>query len=221
MTEWIDLTQPITEDTPIRPLHVKPEFEEYMTIEEDGTNSTLVHIETHVGTHMDAPTHFYSPEDHRTIDQVRPDEMVAEGVVFDFTDKEPQEAITGAELESQADEYDLGAGEYAILDCGQEVADTDEYLLEYVYSDESAAKFLKEREIACLATDALNVDRSGGALEDFVVHRTLLPADILLVEGLTNLESVPAGRVDVVCTPIPYVGRDGSQVRFLVRPQES
>lgn len=94
-------------------------------------------------------------------------------------------------------------------------------MLEYVYSDESAAKFLKEREIACLATDALNVDQAGIPLDDFVVHRTLLPADILLVEGLTNLESVPAGRVDVVCTPIPYVGRDGSQVRFLVRPQES
>lgn len=116
MSEWIDLTQPITEDAPIRPLHVKPEFEDYMTIEEDGTNSTIVHIETHVGTHMDAPTHFYSPENHRTIDQVTPDEMVAEGVVFDFRHKEPREAITGAELKEQADRYDLSAGEYAILD---------------------------------------------------------------------------------------------------------
>lgn len=219
MSEWIDLTQPITEETPVRPLHVRPEFEDYLTHEEDGTASTIVHVETHVGTHMDAPAHFYAGDDHRTIDQVTPGEMVAEGVVLDFTHKEPGAAITGEELRERAEAFDLAAGEHVILDCGAEVADSEAYLLEYVHPDASAAEYLVEREVACLATDALNVDGSGLALEDHVVHRTLLPADVLVVEGLANLERVPAGRVDVVCTPLPYVGRDGSQVRFLVRPQ--
>ena len=219
MTEWIDLTQPITEETPVRPLHVKPTFEDYMTIAEDGTNSTLLHLETHVGTHMDAPAHFLPAEEHRTIDQITPEEMVAEGVVLDFTYKEPNTAIGERDLREQLAETELSAGEYVILNCGNEVSDTDRYLLEYVHLDESAAEFLREREIACVATDALNVDRSGASLAEHVVHHTLLPADILIVEGLSGLDRVPAGRVDVICTPLPYVGRDGSQVRFLVRPQ--
>lgn len=219
MSEWIDLTQPITEDTPIRPLHVPPTFEDYMTVSADGTNSTVVHIETHVGTHMDAPAHFYSADDHRTIDQITPEEMVADGVVLDFSHTDPNTAISGGEIREQAEAFDLSAGEYVVLDCGATVADTDEYLTEYVYLDADAAEYLKELDVACVATDALNVDQSGLSLADHIVHRTLLPADILVVEGLNDVGRVPAGRVDVICTPIPYVGRDGSQVRFLVRPK--
>jgi len=168
---------------------------------------------------MDAPAHFLPAEEHRTIDQVRPGEMVAEGVVFDFTDKPPGGTITGPELRERADRHGLAAGEYAILDCGMTPADTDAYLREYVYPDGDAAAFLVERGVACLASDGLNVDPDGVPFEDHVVHRTLLPADVLIVEGVANLERVPAGRVDVVCTPLPYVGRDGSQVRLLLRPQ--
>jgi arylformamidase len=219
MNEWVDLTQPITEQTPARPLHVRPTFEDHLTHEADGTASTLVSIETHVGTHMDAPAHFYAGEGHRTIDQVSPAEMVAEGVVCDFSHKAPNSTISGEELRERAERHDLSAGEYVLLDTGAEVADTDAYLLEYVSLDASAAEYLRDVGITCLATDALNVDQSGLAIAEHVVHHTLLSADVLIVEGLTGVDRVSPGRVDVVCTPLPYVGRDGSQVRFLARPQ--
>jgi len=219
MTEWVDLTQGITEETPVRPLHVGPTFEDHLTHEADETWSTVVSIETHVGTHMDAPAHFYAGEEHRTIDQVTPAEMVAEGVVCDFTDKTPNSTITGEELRECAERHDLGADEYVILDCGATVADSEEYLQEYVSLDANAAEYLRDVGITCLATDALNVDKSGLSIAEHVVHHTLLSADVLIVEGLTGVGRVSPGRVDVVCTPLPYVGRDGSQVRFLARPQ--
>jgi arylformamidase len=122
-------------------------------------------------------------------------------------------------LRERAERHGLSAGEYVILDCGATAADTDAYLSEYVSLDASAAEYLRDVGIACLATDALNVDRPGLSVADHVVHHTLLSADVLIVEGLTGVDRVSPGRVDVVCTPLPYVGRDGSQVRFLVRPQ--
>ena len=76
-----------------------------------------------------------------------------------------------------------------------------------------------EKDIACFAIDALSADKPGAELEDHHVHYTLLPEDILIIEGVANLSSVTAGRYDVICTPIPYENRDGSQVRLLVRPQ--
>lgn len=220
MTEWIDLTQTLSKESPtLPPLHPKPEFEDYATLEEDEYNSTILHLETHCGTHMDAPTHFLPKDEYRTIEEVTIDEMITEGVVLDFTDKESNTEIERSELREQAEQYDLGAGEYVILDCGMAPEDTNHYLRNFVYLSEEAAEYLRETEIACLAVDALSADRPGAPINDHPVHRTLLPADILIIEGVTNLDEVEAGRYDVVCTPIPYENRDGSQVRLLVSPQ--
>lgn len=220
MTEWIDLTQPLSEDSPVLPpLHPKPEFEDFATLAEDDYNSTILHLETHCGTHMDAPTHFLSKDEYRTIDEITVDEMITEGVICDFSHKEPNEGISREELTEQADRYDLGAGEYLIFDCGMPPADTDYYLRNFVYPEKGAAEFMVERDIACFAIDALSADKPGATLAEHHVHYTLLPEDILIIEGVANLSQVEAGRFDVICTPIPYVNRDGSQVRLLVRPQ--
>jgi arylformamidase len=220
MSEWRDLTQTLTDDSPtLPPLHPKPGFEDFSTLEEDDYNSTILHVETHCGTHMDAPTHFLSKDEYRTIDEITVDEMVTEGVICDFSHKEPGAGITRAELEREAEKYDLGAGDYLIFDCGMEPADTDEYLRNFVYPEKEAAEYMVETGIACFAIDALSADKPGAALEDHHVHYTLLPEDILIVEGVANLSAVEAGRYDIICTPIPYGNRDGSQVRLLARPQ--
>lgn len=220
MTEWIDLTQTLNEESPtLPPLHPKPEFEDHATLEEDEYNSTILHLETHCGTHMDAPTHFLSKDEYRTIDEITVDEMVTEGVVLDFADKEPNSAISRSELQEQAERYNLQSGEYAILNCGMAPNDTEHYLRNFVYPSEGAAEYLREKDIACLAVDALSADRPGATIDDHPVHRTLLPKDILIIEGVANLDNVEAGRYDIICTPIPYENRDGSQVRLLVRTQ--
>jgi arylformamidase len=220
-SEWIDLTQTLSEESPtLPPLHPAPEFEDFATLEEDQYNSTILHIETHCGTHMDAPTHFLSKDEYRTIEEITVDEMVTEGVIMDFSDKEPNTAVTREDVERQAEAYDLSAGEYVIFDCGMAPADTDHYLRNFVYPSEGAAEYLRETGIACLAVDALSADRPGAPIDDHPVHRTLLPEDILIIEGVANLADVNAGRYDIICTPIPYENRDGSQVRLLVRPQE-
>lgn len=220
MSEWIDLTQTLSEETPVLPpLHPRPEFRDLATLQEDGYNSTIIHIETHCGTHMDAPTHFLAKDDYRTIDEITVNEMIATGVICDFSHKEPNEEVTREELAEQAEEYDLKAGEYLIWDCGMAPVDTDDYLQNYVYPTKGAAEYMVERNIACFAIDALSADKPGAQLAEHDVHHTLLPADILIVEGVANLAKVDAGRCDVICTPIPYENRDGSQVRLLVRPQ--
>ena len=220
MSEWIDLTQTLAEDSPtLPPLHPNPEFEDHATLEDDDYNSTILHLETHCGTHMDAPTHFLSKDDYRTIDKITANEMVTEGVICDFTNKEPGTGVSREELVEQAECYDLSAGDYLIFDCGMAPEDTDEYLRNFVYPEKDAAEYMIERDIACFAIDALSADKPGAELDEHHVHYTLLPEDILIIEGVANLDQVSAGRYDVIATPIPYEDRDGSQVRLLVRPQ--
>lgn len=220
MSEWIDLTQTLAEDSPtLPPLHPKPEFEDFATLEEDDYNSTILHVETHCGTHMDAPTHFLPKDEYRTIDEITIDEMISEGVICDFSDKDPGSGVSRAELAEQAEKYDLSAGDYLIWDCGMAPADTDEYLRNFVYPETEAAEYMVEQDIACFAIDALSADEPGATLEEHDVHYTLLPEDILIIEGVANLAAVEPGRYDIICTPIPYENRDGSQVRLLVRPK--
>lgn len=219
---WVDCTQTLAEDSPVLPpLHPAPEFEDFATLDGDGYNSTVLHLETHCGTHMDAPTHFFAPDDHRTIDEVTPAEMVTEGVVFDFSGKEPGSVVGREEFVERADRYGLGAGEYAVLDCGMSPRDDATYLENFVAPSAGVAEELVERDAAALAVDALSADRPGAALDEHAVHTTLLPNDVLIVEGVANLDQVPEGRVDVVCTPVPYAGRDGAQARVLLRSHSS
>jgi arylformamidase len=168
---------------------------------------------------MDAPTHFLSPAEAATIDDVGPDEMVTEGVILDFTDTGPNDRISKETLETEAERRGLQAGDVVVLDCGNPPRPTDSYVENYVTPSPAAAEYLVTRDVACVATDALGVDPPGASIAEHHIHRTLLPAGIRIIEGVDNLAAVDYGRHDVIATPIPYRGRDGAQIRLLVRPQ--
>jgi arylformamidase len=48
------------------------------------------------------------------------------------------------------------------------------------------------------------------------VHKTLLAAGIVVVEGL-DLSAVRPGRYELICLPLRLVGSDGSPARVLLR----
>jgi arylformamidase len=216
MSDWVDLTAVIDENIPVRPLHDKPAFDDLATIEEDGYNSTMIHIETHCGTHMDAPTHFLPNENNRSIHEWQGEEMVGKGAIFDFSHKERGTGVGRAELQTKAGQIGLEEGDFVILKFDLEPEDTDRYLMDYNYVDQSGAEYLVSAGISCVASEALNIEKSGKPVSELTVHHELLGADVFIVEGLVNLDQVEEGRCDVICTPIPYRDRDGSQVRFLV-----
>ncbi|AUV80447.1 hypothetical protein C2R22_01225 [Salinigranum rubrum] len=224
MSRWIDLTQPITEDVATHPPgHTLPEFEPLATYDEDGHNATRLHLETHCGTHMDAPTHFFPADEYDTIDAVSPAEMITEGVVLDCTDVGRAEAISPERVRAAvaAASVSVEPGDFVIVDTGMDptTTDPDTYLHEYAYPSVAAAEFLVDAGAGVVATDALGVDAPGASVADHDVHRALLGNGVRIVEGVADLGSVEPGRYDVVCTPLPYAGLDGSQVRLLVRPQ--
>lgn len=219
MSEWIDLTQPMTEDVATHPAgHPMPEFKDFATYDEDKFNSTMLHLETHCGTHMDSPAHMYPKADHRTIDEITPDEMVSEGIIVDLTNTGFSEEITEEDLIDALEGEGIRPDDYVILDTGTPPERTDDYLHEYPYLSIEAAEYIAEQGAGCVATPCSGVDKGGVSIEDHTAHLTLLP-ETLIIEGVANLSVVDAGRYDVIATPIPYANRDGSQIRLLVRPQ--
>jgi arylformamidase len=213
MSQWVDLTQPITgRDATHPPGHSLPEFEDVATYEVDGVNITRLHLETHCGTHLDAPTHFYPSDEYETIDDVTPAEMITEGVVVDCRDVGHGEAISRDRIAAAMESVALEPGEFVIVDTGMDPTETEPevYLHEYAYPSVEAAEFLLDRDVSVIATDALGVDAPGAAVDEHEVHRLLLGDGVRIVEGVSNLGALDAGRYDVVRTPLPYRGRDGS-----------
>src|SRR6185369_3662253 len=53
----LDLTVPLTEKTPVYPGDPVPKIEPAGILERDGYQDHVLHFGTHLGTHMDAPSH--------------------------------------------------------------------------------------------------------------------------------------------------------------------
>jgi hypothetical protein len=57
MKGFIDLTHFVEKDMPVWPGDQRPIITEAMTIEKDMCSLQSIHFTTHVGTHIDAPSH--------------------------------------------------------------------------------------------------------------------------------------------------------------------
>jgi kynurenine formamidase len=80
------------------------------------------------------------------------------------------------------------------------------------YLTAGAARRLAAAGVTLVGTDALNVD--GTDEPSTAAHEALLGADVLIVENLTNLGALAAGRAHrCAFVPLKLLGADGSPVR--------
>lgn len=91
----IDLTMPITSQTPVYPGDPKPKIEPAATFAQDGYHVSRLVLGSHSGTHVDAPFHFY--EHGWRLDDVPLTYFLGRGVVINATGKAEGEAVTMAD----------------------------------------------------------------------------------------------------------------------------
>ena len=177
----------------------------------DPANVSELRLGSHTGTHVDPPVHFIDGE--ASIDALPLETLVGPAVVADLRGAE---AIGPAEL----DALDLPAGLERLL-CRTDNSDlwskaAGEFPENYVAVTPEGARWIVERSLRLVGVDFLSVERDGPP--DFPVHRTLLAAGVIVVEGL-DLSSVDPGPYTLVCAPLKVVGGDGAPARaLLIRP---
>ena len=161
---------------------------------------------THGGTHVDPPKHYL--EGGAGVDALPLDALVGPGVVLD---------MRGRAF------IDRDALEQACLGrCKKILLKTDSGLLlkertfreDYVHLTESGAGFLIEQEISLVGIDSLSIERYGNP--GAPVHRALLEAGIVIVEG-ANLVEIPPGPYEIFCLPLRIKDADGSPARLILR----
>jgi kynurenine formamidase len=157
-------------------------------------------LSCHTGCHVESELHVL--ENGEPIEAVALDRVIGSAVVLDLTPVDEGEIIHAGALDAaEAALHDagesIGAGDIVLLrtDWAQRAIGTPEYFPNSPALCVQAARWLVDRGPKCIGCDFFEEPAArdpGWIPEDFVVHRTLLGAGIVLVEGLVNLHELPA-----------------------------
>jgi len=163
-------------------------------------DDTFMHeIDTmsHVGTHVEAPAHFY--EDGKDVSEVPLETFVGRAVILD----QPSTEITAQTLEA-ADGGRTQPGDILIL--------RNRSAPQKAYINKDAAQWLVERKIVLLGFDS-SVTTGHDKAENRENHDILMGAGICLLEVLANLDRISQPEVFFVAAPLKIKGLDSSPVR--------
>jgi kynurenine formamidase len=200
-----DLTHPLQAGMPVFP--GDPEFRVAPWPVAPPWHVSEFSLGSHSGTHVDAPAHIGRD---RTIEALPPEQMIGIGVVIDVPNKGPGDRIGVDDLgETRAVLQD---GVWVIFRTGwSRYWQTPAYFA-HPSLHPDLAQALVTWGVGLVGVDLLNPDdtQSGAG----TIHEILLGADIPIVENLTNLELLAAGRLYTFAfLPLRLTGADGSPVR--------
>jgi arylformamidase len=201
----IDISWPITPTMTAYKNTTAVTFTALHTFEKDGVRKTLMTLDSHTGTHVDAPSHFLAHG--KTTEGVPLEQLIGNCVVIDMTFVE--EAITADDLE----EYDLEGCDIILFKTRNSAhAATEQFNNSFVYLDASAAVYLAELGVHAVGIDYLGIERNNPNHE---THRILMEAGIAIIEGL-RLADAQEDAYFFVCLPLAVVGLDGAPARAIL-----
>jgi kynurenine formamidase len=206
MSKIIDLTLPIYHSAPTMPLDPKCAVIPHHTIESMKYNITQLIISTHHGTHLDAPYHFFN--NGKTVDKLNLDKSIGEAYVLDFSSVKPKQNLLPKDFKPY--EAIITKGSRIILKTNWwQQFPKKEYFSDGPMISPQLAKWFVKKEIVMLGLETPGVH----PIEWEKVHKILLAAEIVVVEGLAYLNKIKKDKVFFIASPLKIKGRDGSPVR--------
>lgn len=205
----IDLTAPMFDGAPTMPMDPKMSLSWHCSLETLGYNLSRLTTSLHQGTHMDAARHFYN--DGETIDAISLERCVVPAVRVNLTHKRTDEAIMPADL-AEAEQF-IDKGCAVLLHTGWDKKFPDmSFFSGFPFVSKELADWFVEKRIGLVGMDT----PTPNGVDWKYVHVRMLGKGIIIVEGLTNLESLPTDKpFTFFSLPLKLQGRDGSPVRAI------
>jgi arylformamidase len=212
--DWIDITIPMPVDKPMPywptdPL--PPKIERIMDVDRgDKATMSQININSHNGTHIDAPLHFIYGGG--SIDQMPLDTTVGRARVIEIKDPE---SVKVKEVEP----YDIKSGERILFKTqnSEKAYKTDKFVEDYVYIATETAHFLAEKKVRLVGLDYISI----GSFRDMEnigeTHETLLKNGVYILE-MINLSGVKPGEYELLCLPLRMERGDAGPCRAILRP---
>lgn len=207
--KFVDLSWPITKDTPIYPGDPEPSVTVATTIENEGYNLSEVVVGTQTGSHVDAPYHFSN--EGATIDQMGLDFFFGEAVVVRVTDKKSEEEITMADMIPY--ENQITAGKIVLFNTNWYKNLGKDIFFEHPYVSKEVAEYLVKKGIRFICIDTINADKTGGT--EFPVHDLFSEKCLMIGENMANFDKIDFENPVIASFPLNIVGTDGAPVRIV------
>lgn len=211
LSNYIDISVDLGPQTVIWPGSCSIEFNKWKDINRgDKSNNTEIKFNAHAGTHIDAPHHFIN--DGKNTSQISLNKLMGEVLVLDLTGR-------GEISDSHLKSLGIPMGTKKVL------LKTDNSILwqtrvrvfnkKFVALTAEAARWLVKRGIELVGIDYLSVQKYKDNPE---VHRVLLGAEVVVIEGL-DLSRVKPAYYDLICLPLKFVGLEAAPARAILLPR--
>ncbi|QDT08388.1 cyclase family protein [Planctomycetes bacterium K23_9] len=187
------------------------EFETKYTVTENGWNAKTLHLYSHSGTHMDSPFHFEAGP--QTIDQIPLADCIGKAWLIDLDDIPPKTPITVQHLGVAADQ--IAAGDAILLRTlwSRHVRDASYYRDNFPPISPELAQWMVDRKIRMVGVEPPSVADVNDLPAVTLIHKILLGANIIIVEGLTNLEQLNGPTCLFGALPLKIADGDGAPCR--------
>ena len=207
MAKYVDLTCPLRDGDPTMPMDPKLSITWHCRLETLGYNLSRLTTSLHQGTHIDAPKHFFN--DGETIDHISLDRFIVPAIKVELPEKTAKTFINPEDLEPYADKIKPGMA--VLLHTGWDKQFPKQTFFEDFPSvTNETAQWLIDHKVGIMA-----VDMPTPGIDWQTVHQNLLGHNVLIVEGLCNLENITADEFTFVALPLKLEGRSGSPIRAI------
>ncbi|HZH72067.1 MAG TPA: cyclase family protein [Mariniphaga sp.] len=204
-----DLSHPLNYNTPVFPGSKQPYFTSASNIESDGYRETLITINSHLGTHIDAPAH-----------------IIEKGVPLD---KMPLEAFTGTAVIITVPERagliqisflehytrEIRAADFVLFKTNHcKYWGTPAYFDNFPVPDLDAINWLTGFSLKGIGFDTISADKMESTeLEN---HHVVLSKGMIIIENLHFPEDMTTTSGRFFCFPLPYENADGCPIRAVL-----
>lgn len=207
-SQLIDISMPLNASTPIWPESPGFSSRSHLSLASgDVANATLLGLDAHCGTHVDAPRHLVPAG--ATIDEVGLTALVGAASVVDVSGSAAIDAATLAACQ-------IPDGTERLLlrtdNAARRGMDTAPFHEDYVALTADAARWVARQGIRLVGIDYLSIQRYG---DPPAVHEILLGAGVLILEGI-DLRQVSPGRWTLVCLPLRVTGIEAAPARAVL-----
>jgi arylformamidase len=182
-----------------------------------GSMNTVFTLNSHIGTHIDAPRHFYA--DGGAVDELPLDRLVMrQAVVLDVSGKPAGAGVTAEDLDRIG--IVPAPGEIAVIKTlwTDRAWGTPDFWSNTVYLDPSVGEWVAAREVAAVAMDCFPEKpfwrMTLTPAERGANHKRWLKAGIPMIQLLTHLDRI-ADRFMLVALPLRLKGMDGAPARVV------
>jgi arylformamidase len=176
---------------------------------EVGDDATVhaIRLSTHAGTHLDAPSHFWTHG--MGVDQIPLDQCIGP---VDVVDINHRAVITADDLARQVPTNFAPRLLLRTRNSRLRLLDQPAFDSSYTAIDLSAAQWLVDHKIRTVGIDYYSIEPYA---TDYAVHRLLLDRGLAILEGV-RLSEVTPGPYLMLAMPLRLTGLDGSPVRLLL-----